>query len=187
MDIPDVDAGVNAEEEKPDLPLKNVVEAVLFVAPDPLSLKKLADLTEASSDEVRAAIEELQREYEGRGVELSFVGGGYRFYSRPEYAPWAKQVLPLEKGPRLSRAAVETLAIIAYRQPITRVAVEEVRGVNSDGVIKSLLDKKFITTAGREDAPGRPFRYRTTKKFLQHFGLAALDELPPLEKPESQG
>jgi segregation and condensation protein B len=187
MDIPDVGAGVNEDEDKRDLPLKNVVEAVLFVAPDPLPLRKLAALTDASPDELRAVIGELQGEYAGRGVELAYVGGGYRFYSRPEYAPWARQVLPVEKGPRLSRAAVETLAIVAYRQPVTRVAVEEVRGVNSDAVLKTLLEKKFIITDGREDAPGRPFRYRTTKKFLQHFGLAALNDLPPLKEPDAGG
>ena len=178
---------MNANDERQDLPLKNVVEAVLFVTPDPLPLMKLAAVTGAAPDELRAVIRDLQGEYEGRGVELAYVGGGYRFFSRPEYAPWAKQVLPLEKGPRLSRAAVETLAIIAYRQPVTRVAVEEVRGVNSDAVLKTLLEKKLVTTDGREDAPGRPFRYRTTKKFLQHFGLAALNDLPSLEEPETEG
>ncbi len=178
---------MNANDEKEDLPLKNVVEAVLFVTPDPLSLKKLAALVDASAAEVAAVIRDLQREYEGRGVELALVAGGYRFFSRPAYAPWAQKVLPLEKGPRLSRAAIETLAIIAYRQPVTRVAVEELRGVNSDAVFKTLLEKKLITTDGREDMPGRPFRYRTTKKFLQHFGLTGLDDLPSLEKPAAEG
>jgi segregation and condensation protein B len=177
---------MTANEEKEGLPLKNVVEAVLFVTPDPLSLKKLAALVGASGDELRAIIRDLQREYEGRGVELALVAGGYRFFSRPEYAPWAKKVLPFEKAPRLSPAAVETLAIIAYRQPVTRVAVEEVRGVNSDAVLRTLLEKKLIVTDGRENVPGRPFRYRTTKKFLQYFGLTGLDELPSLEKPEAE-
>lgn len=173
---------MNANDDKEGLPLKNVVEAVLFVTPDPLSLKKLAALVGAATDELTAVIRDLQREYEGRGVELALVAGGYRFFSRPEYAPWAKKVLPLGKVPRLSRAAVETLAIIAYRQPVTRVAVEEVRGVNSDAVLKTLLEKKLITTAGRENAPGRPFRYRTTRKFLQYFGLTDLEDLPSLEE-----
>jgi segregation and condensation protein B len=181
MDIPDSSAGVNEDGGKPDLPLKNVVEAVLFVTPDPLPLKKLGAIVGASADELKAVIAELREEYEGRGVELAFVAGGYRFFSRPEYAPWAKQVLPLEKAPRLSRAALETLAIIAYRQPITRVAVDEIRGVNSDGVVKTLLERKLIITDGREDVPGRPFKYRTTKQFLYYFGLTGLNDLPPLE------
>jgi segregation and condensation protein B len=186
MGISYVEVGMTAEDEGKRLPLKNVVEAVLFVTPDPLPLRKLAAVTGALPDELRAVIRELQGEYEGHGVELAYVAGGYRFFSRSEYAPWAKQVLPLDRGPRLSRAALETLAIIAYRQPVTRVAVEEVRGVNSDAVMKTLLEKKFIVTDGREDAPGRPFRYRTTKKFLQYFGLAALDDLPSLEKPAAE-
>ncbi len=173
---------MNANEDEKGLPLKNVVEAVLFVTPDPLPLRKLGPLVGASPDELKPIIRQLQDEYEGRGVELAFVAGGYRFYSRPEYARWAEKILPVEKGPRLSRAAVETLAIIAYRQPVTRVAVEEVRGVKCDSVLKTLLERKFIATHGREDVPGRPFRYRTTKKFLQHFGLAGLDDLPSLEE-----
>jgi len=177
---------MNANEKEKDLPLKNVVEAVLFVTPDPLSLRKLGPLVGASPDELKPIIRKLQEEYEGRGVELALVAGGYRFYSRPEYARWAQKILPVEKGPRLSRAALETLAIIAYRQPVTRVAVEEVRGVNCDSVLKTLLERKFIATHGREDVPGRPFRYRTTKKFLQHFGLAGLDDLPSLEEPDTE-
>lgn len=178
---------MSENEETKSLPLKNVVEAVLFVSPDPLPLKKLAAVVGASGDELKAVIQELQREYEGRGVELAFVAGGYRFFSRPEYAPWAKQVLPIEKAPRLSRAAVETLAIIAYRQPVTRVNIDEIRGVNSDGVLRTLIERKLIVTDGREDMPGRPFRYRTTKQFLHYFGLTGLNDLPPLEEfePES--
>jgi segregation and condensation protein B len=173
---------MNENDEPTNLPLKNVVEAVLFVTPDPLPLKRLAAVVGASPDELKTVIEELRREYEGRGVELAFVAGGYRFFSRPEYAPWARQVLPLERAPRLSRAAIETLAIIAYRQPVTRVAIDEIRGVNSDGVLHTLLERKLVTTDGREDMPGRPFRYRTTKQFLHYFGLTGLNDLPALEE-----
>lgn len=177
---------MSENEETKSLPLKNVVEAVLFVTPDPLPLKRLAAVVGASGDELKAVIRELQREYEDRGVELAFVAGGYRFFSRPEYAPWAKQVLPIEKAPRLSRAAVETLAIIAYRQPVTRVTIDEIRGVNSDGVLRTLLERKLITTDGREDMPGRPFRYRSTKQFLHYFGLTGLNDLPSLEEFEAE-
>ncbi|UCH77416.1 MAG: SMC-Scp complex subunit ScpB [Candidatus Coatesbacteria bacterium] len=181
MDLPNAGAGVNGDDAERDLPLKNAVEAVLFVSPDPLPLKKLGRIVGASPDELKAVIAELRAEYEGRGVELAFVAGGYRFFSRPEYASWAKQVLPVEKAPRLSRAALETLAIVAYRQPVTRVQIEEIRGVNSDAVLKTLTDRKLVVTDGREDVPGRPFRYRTTKQFLHYFGLTGLNDLPPLE------
>jgi len=167
------------------LPLKNIVEAILFVTPQPLPLKNLCALIGSPTQaEVLESIRELQRDYVGKGVELAQVAGGFRFFSREEYAPWAKKVLPEEGPSRLSRAALEAISVIAYRQPITRVLIEEIRGVNCDGVLRSLLDRKLITTEGREDAPGRPFRYRTTKHFLLYFGLSSLEDLPPL--PEGQ-
>lgn len=167
-----------------ELPLKNIVEAVLFVTPDPLPLSKLAEVVGADAEQVNAVIADLQEDYAGRGVELIQLAGGWRFFSREEYAPWAKKVLPVEPPPRLSRAALETLSIIAYRQPITRVAIEEIRGVNCDAVLRTLQERGFITTSGREDVPGRPFRYRTTKFFLRYFGLSSLKDLPPLEEEE---
>ena len=174
------------EAAPPKLPLKNVVEAVLFVTPEPLPIKKLAAVVEEPDlARLAAIIRGLQGEYEGRGVELVQVAGGWRFFSREEYAPWAKKVLPVEAPSRLSRAALETLSIIAYRQPVTKVTIEEIRGVNCDGVIKTLYDRGFVTTSGREEMPGRPFRYRTTKYFLRYFGLASLDDLPPLEEPRA--
>jgi segregation and condensation protein B len=175
------EGGTPAPEGETGPALKNVVEAVLFVTPEPLSIKKLAGVVgNPPLDDLWAVIRELQREYEGRGVELAQVAGGFRFFSREEYAPWAKNVLPEEGPTRLSRAALEVLSVVAYRQPITRVAVEAVRGVNCDGVIRALLDRKLITTDGREEAPGRPFRYRTTRHFLLYFGLGHLDDLPPI-------
>jgi len=175
------EAEAPAPEAEAGPSLKNVVEAVLFVTPEPLPIKKLAGVVgNPPLDDLWAVIRELQREYEGRGVELAQVAGGFRFFSREEYAPWAKNVLPEEGPTRLSRAALEVLSVIAYRQPINRVAVEAIRGVNCDGVIRALLDRKLITTAGREEAPGRPFRYRTTKHFLLYFGLGRLDDLPPV-------
>lgn len=195
MDLPDTDDVVRMPErvtppdprpgDEKNLPLKNIVEAILFVTPQPLPLKNLCALIGSPTQaEVLAAIRELQNDYIGKGVELAQVAGGFRFFSREEYAPWAKKVLPEEGPSRLSRAALEALSVIAYRQPITRVAIEEIRGVNCDGVIRSLLERKLITTEGREDAPGRPFRYRTTKHFLLYFGLSSLEDLPPL--PEGQ-
>jgi len=169
------------------LPLKNIVEAVLFVTPEPLAARKVAEVVGADIAEVEAVIKELQDDYIGRGVELTHLAGGWRFFSREEYAPWAKKVLPVEAPPRLSRAALETLSIIAYRQPITRVAIEEIRGVNCDAVLHTLHERGFITTSGREDVPGRPFRYRTTKFFLRYFGLASLNDLPPLEETTREG
>ncbi len=189
--------GARAEETTPPeapptaqagLPLKNVVEAILFVTPEPLPLRKLGEVAGGvPADELMAVIRALQKEYEGRGVELVQLAGGWRFFSREEYAPWAKKVLPVDAPPRLSRAALETLSIIAYRQPITRVTMEEIRGVNCDGVLRTLLERGFVSTSGREDVPGRPFRYRTTKHFLRYFGLASLAELPPLEETKAEG
>jgi segregation and condensation protein B len=165
--------------------LKNVLEAMLFVSPAPLSLPKLVKLIpEAEKAEIKAALESLATDYEGRGVELVQIAGGYRFFSREEYAEWAVKVVPAEPEPKLSRAALETLSIIAYRQPITRVEIEEIRGISSTGVLRTLLERGFIEVKGRKDVIGRPKLYGSTRTFLDYFGLSDVKELPDLEEPE---
>lgn len=164
--------------------LKNIVEAALLVAGVPLTLDKLLSLfseeSRPSRDEVRAALEALERDCEGRGVELRKIDQGWRFQTREKYAEWIAR-LSEERPVRYSRALLETLAIIAYRQPVTRGEIEDIRGVAvSSEIIKTLLGREWIREVGRRDVPGRPALYGTTRGFLEHFNLRGLDELPPL-------
>jgi segregation and condensation protein B len=165
--------------------LKNILEAMLFISPVPLSLPKLVKLIpEAERAEIKAALDSLAADYTGRGVELVQIAGGYRFFSREEYAEWAVKVVPTEPEPKLSRASLETLSIIAYRQPITRVEIEEIRGISSTGVLRTLLERGFIEVKGRKDVIGRPKLYGTTRAFLDYFGMSDVKELPDIEEPE---
>lgn len=165
-----------------DKKLRNIIEAVLFISPKPLSVNELCKvIPEFEKDEIREALSRLTAEYEGKGVNLVAVAGGYRFFSNEEYSKYVREVLPGEAEPRLSRAALETLSIIAYKQPITRVSVEEIRGIASHGVISTLLERGLIEVKGRLEAVGKPKQYGTTRRFLAYFGLNSLDELPPIE------
>jgi segregation and condensation protein B len=166
-----------------DIELKNIIEAMLFVSPKPLSLNELNKaLTDFERGEVKEALAALSDDYRGRGVQLVAVAGGYRFFSNEEYAQFVIEILPKEKEPRLSRAALDTLSIIAYRQPITRVKIEEIRGISSHGVLSTLLERGLIEVKGRLDVVGRPKQYGTTRRFLSYFGLNSLKDLPPLEE-----
>jgi segregation and condensation protein B len=161
--------------------IKAIAESLLFASGTPLSLRRLAEIIGVLQAEVRPVLALLREEYAapGRGIILAEVAGGYQFRTAPEYADYVK-TLVREKPNRLSRAALETLAIIAYRQPITKVEIEAVRGVNVDAVLNSLLTKKLIRVMGRKDVPGRPWVYGTTPQFLELFGLSDLTNLPPL-------
>ncbi|MGH7966970.1 MAG: SMC-Scp complex subunit ScpB [Candidatus Binatia bacterium] len=161
--------------------IKAIAESLLFASGTPLSLRRLAEVIGAPQAEVKPALGLLLEEYAapGRGVCLAEVAGGYQLRTAPECAEYVK-TLVREKPNRLSRAALETLAIIAYRQPITKVEIEAVRGVDVDGVLNSLLTKKLIRVMGRKDVPGRPWVYGTTPQFLELFGLSDLGSLPPL-------
>ena len=161
--------------------IKAIAESLLFAAGTPLSLRRLAEVIGVVQAEVKPALALLREEYAApdRGIILAEVAGGYQLRTAPEYADYVK-TLVREKPNRLSRAALETLAIIAYRQPITKVEIEVVRGVNVDGVLNSLLTKKLIRVMGRKDVPGRPWIYGTTPQFLELFGLGDLASLPPL-------
>ena len=166
--------------------VKNVIEAALLVAGQVLSIKKLSSLFpedgRPDTDEINRALQELQSDYENRGIELVQVGKGYRFQSRQQYAEWVGR-LSEERPARYSRALLETLAIIAYRQPVTRGDIEEIRGVTvSSDIIQKLTDREWIREVGHRDVPGRPSLFGTTPAFLEHFGLKSLSELPPLSE-----
>ncbi|HEX3466604.1 MAG TPA: SMC-Scp complex subunit ScpB [Candidatus Elarobacter sp.] len=160
--------------------LQREVEALLFVASEPLSIKDLARLTEAEQSEVSIALQKIDEEFAHRGIVLREIAGGYRFASAPA-AREAVEAYLLPAKTNLSPAALETLAIAAYMQPVTKGEIEGIRGVSADSVIATLLDRRFLTESGRKDVPGRPIIYKTTAEFLEAFGLRSLDELPPID------
>ncbi|MGH8620771.1 MAG: SMC-Scp complex subunit ScpB [Burkholderiales bacterium] len=163
--------------------MKTVIEAVLLVTQEPLpfsELKKLFD-EEPSTDALRRVLDELRRDWQGRGVELTHVASGWRFRARPEIQKFIERVNP-QRPPRYSRAVLETLAIIAYRQPCTRGDIEEIRGVVvSPGIIKALEARGWIDVVGHKEVPGRPELFATTRAFLDDLNLSSLEELPPLD------
>ncbi|NPV85699.1 MAG: SMC-Scp complex subunit ScpB [Anaerolineae bacterium] len=166
--------------------LKKYLEALLFVASIPVSIAQLAEALGSKAADVEKALKSLEQEYiEKRGLRLQFFNHKVQLTTAPEAAMVVEKFLGLEATSRLSRAAIETLAIVAYRQPITRPGIDAIRGVNSDGVLKSLLSKGLIEEYGRAEGPGRPILYATTADFLQHFGLSSLNDLPPLELEEA--
>jgi segregation and condensation protein B len=164
--------------------LKGITESLLFVADAPLSLDRLcAVLEEFERDDIRLTLEQLAADYEraAGGIQLVQVAGGYQLRSRPEHADYLRR-LRRGKTAKFSPSALETLAIIAYRQPITRAEIEYLRGVDSGGVLKSLLDKKLVRMLGKKDIPGKPIIYGTTREFMEVFNLKDLASLPPLKE-----
>ncbi len=165
--------------------IKNIVEAALLAAGQNLSIDRLLGLfadepVPPGREQIREALNRLAQEYEGRGVELRETGSGFRLQVRREMAPWIGKLWE-ERPQRYSRALLETLAIIAYRQPITRGEIEEIRGVAvSSNIIRTLLEREWIRVVGHRDVPGRPGLYATTRRFLDHFNLKSLNELPTL-------
>jgi segregation and condensation protein B len=158
--------------------LKRLLECLLFVASEPLSEKRLADLSESEPRQVRALLEELEQEYLERGFQLRKLAGGWQFTTQAAFATYIEK-LYRPKVQQLSRAAMETLAIIAYKQPVTRAEMAAIRGVEVDGVISTLLEKHLIKDVGRRLGPGRALLYGTTDVFLTFFGLNSLEDLPP--------
>jgi segregation and condensation protein B len=176
--------------------LNKIIEALLFAAERPLTSKEIRQMLAEAVDEEKtgvvepfrhvreaaivAALEELKTNYElqHHSFHLVEIAGGWRLMSRPEYAPWLKKLLDEARPYRLSQPALETLSIIALRQPISRADIAGIRGVEVDGVIKSLLERDLITITGRSDVPGKPLLYGTTQRFLEHFGLRSLDDMP---------
>lgn len=160
------------------------VEAVLITATDPVPPNLLAELLEVSSDHIEALCAALAAEYETdeRGFELVRVAGGYRFQSHPAYAGHVERFILDDAPQRLSPAALETLAIIAYKQPISRAQIAQIRGVNADGVVRMLTERGYIGPIGRDDGPGLAILFGTTPLFLERLGLDRLEQLPPLER-----
>ncbi|MBP6963656.1 MAG: SMC-Scp complex subunit ScpB [Armatimonadetes bacterium] len=171
---------MSEESSIPIEKLKAVLECMLFVSPQPLTVEHVAESLQMDEGTVDRAIHELRLDYGGRGLQIARIAGGYQMCTRPEYAEHVSRLLKPERI-RLSRAALETSAIIAYRQPITQPEIEAIRGVNSDGVVKTLMERNLIRQIGRKESPGRPMLYSTTEEFLNHFGLSDLSQLPELE------
>jgi segregation and condensation protein B len=162
--------------------MKNIVEALLIATDVPLPLDKISEIINQPMEEVRKLIDDLNRDYTdtGRAFEIKEVAGGFQIYTLPQYAEWI--VALHKKKERLSRAALETLAVIAYHQPVTRADIEKARGVDSSWILESLMMKGLVKTCGRLDAPGRPIKYGTTKEFLRYFTLNDLSDLPKEEE-----
>jgi segregation and condensation protein B len=157
---------------------KQVIEALLLVSKDPLTLDKIQQSTGMDPHIIEADLAELEAEYLNRGVKIYKISGGWQFGTNPETAPYVEKMLNSPVETTLSHQALETLAIVAYRQPVTRLVIEQIRGVNSDSPIESLIAKRMIKEIGRDEAVGRPFLYGTTDEFLKHFGLSSVEELP---------
>lgn len=168
--------------------LEQIIEAILLTAGEPVSLDRLQDIisdSEVSPAVLRETLRLISKRYENRGIELNEVGSGYRFQARKEYTVWLEK-LHTRKSNRYSKAFLETLALIVYRQPLTRGEIEEIRGVAvSTQIIKSLLDLEWIRVVGQRDVPGKPALYATTLKFLDDFNLKSISELPPLQEPKN--
>jgi segregation and condensation protein B len=171
-----------------DETLKALIEAIVYVAPEPVSLEAITKSLDGEERErVKEKLEELIQEFERgeHGIQIRAVGGGYRFSSKTEHHEILRKfVKSLKPAVRLSKPALETLAVVAYRQPATLPEIEEIRGVDCGGVIHTLLEKKLVVTAGRKNVVGRPILYRTSKEFLFHFGLKDVGELPSLKEFE---
>ncbi|MGH2426787.1 MAG: SMC-Scp complex subunit ScpB [bacterium] len=160
--------------------IKRAVECILLVGGGPVRLQQLRTALEAPDEMITAALAELERDYDGHGLHIQEVAGGYQLVTRPAYADYVQRFLQLEHQETLTRAQLETLAIVAYRQPVTRAEIDAVRGVRSDYVLDRLLDRYLIREVGRRPTLGRPILYGTTEAFLRHFGLRDLSSLPPL-------
>jgi segregation and condensation protein B len=170
--------------------LAAVLEALLFVSSEPVSVSRLASVIGAvSKAEVEQALKRLEADLaqEGRGIQLVKLAGGYRLVTKAEYAPWLKRLDKAKAAQKLSRSALESLAIIAYKQPLVRAEIEHIRGVETSGVLRTLLERKLVRIVGRKEVPGRPIMYGTTKFFLEHFGLQDITQLPPLREFKELG
>lgn len=168
--------------------LKSIIEALIFVSDSPLSTNQIKEVLaeELGQEDISQFMKELNQEYEAtnRSFIIQEVAGAFRMVTRPDFAPWLKALYKSKVKERLTRPSLETLAIIAYKQPVTKPEIEAIRGVNVDGVIATLLERNLVRIAGRKDTVGRPLLYATTNEFLAHFGLSSLSDMPKL--PEVQ-
>jgi segregation and condensation protein B len=166
-------------------PLKGVIESLIFISQEPLTVDRMKAVLETATDEeIQAALDELLQSYgaEERGIQIVRTGGGYIFSTRPDHDRSIRKLLQIERKNKLTSASLETLSAIAYHQPVTQAEVSAIRGVDSSYTLKTLLEKKLIKIVGRKKAPGNPLVYRTSERFLQYFGLNSLDELPSEEE-----
>ena len=175
--------GPSAEVPGPSAEVKAIVEALIFASPEPITPKRLCRLlSEEPKEDVLAAVESLKADYENRpGLQLVEVAGGYQIVTRSELNDWVRRLFHEVSTSKLTVAGLETLAVIAYKQPITALEIGEIRGVNTSGVLSTLLERHLIKIAGRKNVVGRPFVYATTKEFLIRFGLKDLNDLPKIE------
>lgn len=165
--------------------IRGIIEALLFVSEKPVTLEQIKGvLATIGAADIKKAIEELKEEYDQKqsGMTIREIAGGYQMLSNSHYAAYIRTFYKTKHKEKLSKPALEVLAIVAYRQPVTRLDVELIRGVNSDGVITHLLEKELVKVTGRKDIPGKPYLYGTTKQFLEYFGLRSLEDLPKLEE-----
>ncbi len=167
-----------------DKEAKSILEGILFISGEPLTVETLKNILEIDKKEVERIVRELIDEYQLRnsGLLVVEVAGGVQMVTNPACAPWVKKLLATALPTRLSQQSLETLAIVAYKQPIIKAEIEAIRGVNSDGVLRTLLERRLIKILGRKEVPGRPLIYGTTKEFLQYFGLKDLSGLPTLKE-----
>ena len=183
----DLSAAVEAADAQPKraaAELKPILEALIFASPEPLTLKAICKLLDSEpKEEVLAAVEELKRRYaRSGGLQLVEVAAGYQIVTRPELHEWVRRLFHERTTQRLSVQALETLAVIAYKQPITAPEITEIRGVNTAGVVNTLIERQLVKIVGRKQVVGRPFMYATTREFLERFGLNDLSDLPKVEE-----
>lgn len=175
----------NTARSAPDeyLEVRNIIEALLFVSDEPLPVQKIMEVVEAEESVINDALTDLRQEMleDNRGIQLREIGDGWKLHSHPAYADYIQRLMLSERRGRLTRAAIETLAIIAYMQPITRTQIAAIRGIQSESVVKVLESYELVKEAGKESAPGGPALYETTPEFLEQFGLKTIEDLPPLE------
>ncbi len=172
---------VNKEE------LKSVLECLLFISDKPLGVKKIAEVTgQNDEDKILSAAKSLKKDYEQRpgSLQISVIAGGYQLSTKKEFGKWVRKLYEQQVTYRLSPSALETLSVIAYRQPVTRAEIEKIRGVDVSGVLRSLLDKKLVKVSGKKNCVGRPSLYRTTDNFLMYFGLKSISDMPDIEEVE---
>ena len=174
------------QQSEIELTLSAQLEALLFVSGEPVAIAQLAAALDVAPSVIERGLNELDASLSARGLRLQRHVGRVQLTTAPQLAELVERFLGLEATSHLSRAALETLAIIAYQQPVTRPQIDSIRGVNSDSMLKSLLHKNLILESGRADGPGRPILYSTTPEFLQHFGLNSILDMPPLAKPEGE-
>ncbi len=167
--------------ENPHKSVKDIIENLLFLAKEPITLKRLRDNLPYSKEEILAALDSLQADYRDRGLKLRYTAGGWEFTTDPALSGEIENFYNLQRKKRLSRQALETLTVIAYNQPITRTEIEMIRGVGTSGTLQTLQECEFIKVIGQKDSIGHPYIYGTTETFLRHFGLDNVNELPQLE------